>query len=88
MDLPAQIAALPADTMTALARLVLGDETAEVGGWQCQPLIGGIGVATAGIVRVEGTARVAGAEVPWSLVLKVIQLDLGDEARSILEQQA
>lgn len=73
MDLQAHVEALPTLTMTVLARAALGSADAEAGTWRCRALGGGLGVASAGVFRVEGLGRVADAPAPWSLVLKVLR---------------
>jgi hypothetical protein len=67
----AQLAAIDQATLTPLVQSALKSETAEVTGWECEQLHGGIGVGTA-IHRFSGEGRDQGQKVPWSLILKTL----------------
>lgn len=57
-----------------LAKSVLADPTAWVRRWVVEPLDYAYGSpTTAGLFRVRGTAAVGGAEVPWSLFVKLVR---------------
>lgn len=85
MALSAQLATVPSATMTTLARQVLGEESAEIGAWHPQAIHGGLGVSSIGILRLVGTARIAGDARPWSLVLKAIRPPAPDSATARME---
>lgn len=56
-----------------MVRAALGTPEAEVESWQALPVPGWSGGAvTAGLLRIHGLARVDAAQVPWSLILKVL----------------
>ncbi len=86
MALSAQLAIVPSATMTTLARQVLGEESAEIGAWHPQAIHGGLGVSSIGILRLVGTARIAGEARPWSLVLKAIRPPAPDSATARMER--
>jgi len=85
MTLFQQLATLPSATVTTLARQVLGEESAEIGAWHAQAIHGGLGVSSVGILRVVGTARIAGNARPWSLVLKAIRPPAPDSPTARME---
>lgn len=85
MELRDQLAALPHDTLTDRARRALGSHEVEVDAWECRALHGGLGVASVGIYRVGGKARLADVPVPWSLVLKVISPPTPDKPTAQME---
>jgi hypothetical protein len=57
-----------------IVRAALGAPAAELLAWEHAALPAGYGPATAGTFRVTGTARVAGATVPWAAVLKILRV--------------
>ena len=67
-----QLQSIDSATLTPLVRQALGDETAEVTGWDAQQVHGG-GQIRSGIYRFSGKGRSQGATVSWSLILKVIR---------------
>jgi hypothetical protein len=67
----AQLAAIDRATLTPLVQSALKNETAEVTGWECAQLHGGIGLGTA-IYRFSGEGHDQGQKVPWSLILKTL----------------
>src|SRR5205823_825195 len=88
MTLSTELATVPSATMTTLARRVLGEESAEIGAWHAQTISGGLGVSSIGILRLVGTARIAGDPRPWSLVLKAIRPPAPDSATARMERDA
>jgi hypothetical protein len=71
----ARLPRLGGAAVEGIARQALGNETAQLGDWQVEPVEGGMGAATGGIYRVVGHALHAGLRVTWSAMLKVVSLD-------------
>ena len=69
------IPVLSAEQLTPVVRRVLDAPDARPLAWSCEPLdVELINPVTAGLYRVVGTAEAgAGAELPWRVILKVIQ---------------
>jgi hypothetical protein len=58
--------------LTSLARIALGDPSAQAGEWGLEKLKGGLELGSA-IYRLSGTAKAGGADQSWSLIIKAIQ---------------
>jgi hypothetical protein len=73
MALDEMVARVDPDTITSVARQVLGNPAAEVNGWEHRAFGGGVGQVwgTSCTLRVTGTAVDRGSEQTWSAVLKL-----------------
>ena len=72
-----QLKALDQTTLTPLVRSALGREGVELGDWQCQPVFGGVEMASS-LYRFSGDAQAGGETIPWTLILKIAQAPPGD----------
>ena len=73
-ELEAQLSAMTSGTLTPIVRKLLKDEEATLINWSFKRLPGGdANPITAGIYRFSGQAIIKTDEIPWSLILKVVQ---------------
>ena len=79
MDITQQVRDLGPQTLAPLIRQALDRDDATPVGWEHRPLYDGLGAAVAlsTVHRLTGTARVGGATLPWSLILKVLARPAG-----------
>jgi hypothetical protein len=64
--------------LTPLVQQALGREDAEIDTWQVQPVTGGVEL-TASLQRFSGEARAVTTQLPWSLILKIVQRPSGQD---------
>ncbi|MEO8288147.1 MAG: phosphotransferase [Chloroflexota bacterium] len=62
--------------LTEVVRAVLDRHTAVLTNCHVQPLHGGMGPVTHGTYRLSGTALDSGCELSWSVILKIISLNV------------
>lgn len=75
MDVAAEVAALDVKTLEPIARRALG-RPVTLGEWRAVPFSYQVtNPMSAGIYRISGTARDAGATVEWSVILKIALAD-------------
>ena len=65
-----QLQAIGRTMLATLVQRALGRRDAEIGEWQCQPIYGGVEMASS-LYRFSGDALAAGARLPWTLILKL-----------------
>ncbi len=67
-----QLQAIDGMTLTPLIQRVLDREDVQVADWRSQPMYGGVELGSS-LYRFSGSAQAAGAVIPWTLILKVVQ---------------
>lgn len=73
MTIDQQVQDLDRATLAPLVRRALGRDDAELVGWEHRPISSLLGAAALSTVhRLSGTAQVAGATLPWSVILKIL----------------
>lgn len=72
-----QLEAVDRTVLTPLVQRALGRKGVQVGEWRCQPVIGGLEMAS-GLCRFSGNALAPGETIPWTLILKIVQAPPGD----------
>jgi len=72
-----QLQAIDRATLTPLVQRALGRGDIEIGQWRCQPIYGGVEMASS-LYRFSGDALAAGAMLPWTLILKIVQAPPGE----------
>jgi len=76
MTLPALDSAL----LTGPVRRALRSESAQIGTWRCRPIsYAHTDAVTSGLFRVSGIAQDGSAAVSWSLVLKIVRAQDGND---------
>lgn len=70
-NLQQQLSALTSETLTPIVRKATERDTAEILDWQVSSLYGAS--PNSGIFRFSGNAHDQGANLPWSLILKIVQ---------------
>src|SRR3712207_1963877 len=63
---------LTVSTLIGVLRQAFGVCAVEHLTWQCKVLKPSMGAATGGVYRVSGSARLAGLDTRWSLILKIL----------------
>jgi hypothetical protein len=69
-----QVESVDAQTLTPVVRAATGNAALEISRWTCTPIHAGGGAATGGIYRFSGEAGDGPAGHPWSVILKVVQI--------------
>ncbi|MGI9148943.1 MAG: hypothetical protein ACR2IK_20735 [Chloroflexota bacterium] len=74
MDVERELQLLDRVRLVELVRQVLGDDAADITVWDHCPIYTGLGaaIASSGVFRLSGMAKVASGTIQWSLVLKVL----------------
>ena len=72
-----QLKAIDGTTLTPLIQRALDREDVQVADWRSQPIYGGVEMASS-LYRFSGAARAAGAVIPWTLILKIVQAPPGE----------
>src|SRR5262245_52807270 len=67
-----ELVVLNRETLTRLVRQILHNQTVNLVDWHINAINVGRGSATAGVFRVNGTARDGDRLLPWALILKVL----------------
>ena len=74
-----QLQGIDGTTLTPLVQRALGHGDVEVGEWCCRPIYGGVEMASS-LYRFSGSALAAGAVIPWTLILKIVQAPPGESS--------
>jgi hypothetical protein len=72
-----QLQAIDGTTLTPLVKRALDREDVRVADWRSQPIYGGVEMGSS-LYRFSGGAQAAGAVIPWTLILKIVQAPPGE----------
>lgn len=74
-----QLQGVDGTKLTPLVQRALGRGDVEVGEWCCRPIYGGVEMVSS-LYRFSGGALAAGAVIPWTLILKIVQAPPGESS--------